>query len=197
MVKFANACFSRAGLRGERKTRARTSPRVQRNSLQSAKALRPDDALATIWLMARMLFVTKRQWGLSDPSRSEAAITLDPNNAMRACGRGLLAWRMFRPQSSEGSRGVETAFRLSPREPSVPTGSSMVQYKPRLALIMSASDTNARKVGFADKADFPSLYAAFASTPGPVTTRSAKAVANADQGRDQDFDRDGGLFAQN
>jgi TolB-like protein len=80
----------------------------------SALALRPDDAWAH--LAKSNVWVAKRQWGAAIP-QIEAAIALDRNNASAHARASY--YRVFLGRSEEGFSGVETALRLSPRDPSV------------------------------------------------------------------------------
>jgi TolB-like protein/class 3 adenylate cyclase/tetratricopeptide (TPR) repeat protein len=84
-------------------------------AIDAALNIQPDDSLAhssKAWV-----FFAKRQWGPA-VAQAEAAIALDPNNA-RAHG-WVGAWKMFLGHSEDGFAGVETALRLSPRDPDVP-----------------------------------------------------------------------------
>ena len=64
------------------------------------------------------VFFAKRQWAQAI-SEAETAIAANPNNAEAHADQGF--WKMFLGRSEEGFSGVETAFRLSPRDPSVPS----------------------------------------------------------------------------
>ena len=80
----------------------------------SALALQPDDAWAH---MAKAeVFFAKRQWRAA-VSQAEAALADDPNNADAHAERSF--WNMFLGHSEDGFAGVETALRLSPRDPNV------------------------------------------------------------------------------
>jgi adenylate cyclase len=80
----------------------------------SALALQPDDAWAH---MAKAhVFGDKRQWKAAI-SQAEAALADDPNNA--GAHADLSFWNMFLGHSEDGFTGVETALRLSPRDPGV------------------------------------------------------------------------------
>ena len=80
----------------------------------SALALQPDDAWAHN--AKAQVFFTKRQWKAAI-SQAEAALADDPNNA--AAHANLSFWNMFLGHSDEGFAGLETALRLSPRDPNV------------------------------------------------------------------------------
>ena len=80
----------------------------------SALALQPEDAWAH---MAKAhVFGDKRQWKAAI-SQAEAALADDPNNA--SAHADLSFWNMFLGHSEDGFTGVETALRLSPRDPGV------------------------------------------------------------------------------
>src|ERR1700722_85500 len=80
----------------------------------SALALQPDDAWAHN--AKAQVFFTKRQWKTAI-AQAEAALADDPNNA--AAHANLSFWNMFLGHSDEGFAGLETALRLSPRDPNV------------------------------------------------------------------------------
>ena len=80
----------------------------------SALALQPDDAWAR---MAKAeVLSNKRQWRAAI-SQAEAALADNPNNPNAHAN--LSFWNMFLGHSEDGFAGVETALRLSPRDPSV------------------------------------------------------------------------------
>ena len=81
----------------------------------SALALQPDDAWAH--MAKAQVFFAKRQWKAAI-SQAEAALADDPNNA--TAHANLSFWNMFLGHSEDGFAGVETALRLSPRDPGVP-----------------------------------------------------------------------------
>jgi adenylate cyclase len=81
----------------------------------AALALQPDDSWAhssKAWV-----FFAKRQWQPA-VAQAEAAIALDRNNARNRAFASF--WKMFLGDSEGGLAGVETALRLSPRDPNVP-----------------------------------------------------------------------------
>ena len=80
----------------------------------SALALQPNDALAHN--AKAMVFFAKRQWKAAI-SQAEAALADDPNNA--SAHANFSFWNMFLGHSEDGFAGVETALRLSPRDPEV------------------------------------------------------------------------------
>ena len=71
---------------------------------------------ATHMAKARV-FEAKRQWPQAI-AEAEAAIAADPNNAAAHALRGF--WKLYLGRSEDGFSGLETAFRLSPRDPYVP-----------------------------------------------------------------------------
>jgi adenylate cyclase len=80
----------------------------------SALALQPDDAWAH---MAKAdVFFDKRQFRAA-VSQAEAALADDPNNA--DAHAELSFWNVFLGHSEDGVAGLETALRLSPRDPGV------------------------------------------------------------------------------
>jgi adenylate cyclase len=83
--------------------------------VDSALALQPDDPRAH---MAKAdLFFNKRQWRAAI-SQAEAALADNPNYA-DARAKGSF-WNVFLGHSEDRFAGVETALRLSPRDPAVP-----------------------------------------------------------------------------
>jgi adenylate cyclase len=80
----------------------------------SALALQPDDAWAH---MAKAeVFFDKRQFRAA-ASQAEAALADDPNNAEAHAEHSF--WNVFLGHSEDGIAGLETALRLSPRDPGV------------------------------------------------------------------------------
>jgi adenylate cyclase len=80
----------------------------------SALSLQPDDPWAH---MAKAhVFESKRQWKAAI-SQAKAALADDPNNTWAHAN--LSFWNMFLGHSEVGFAGIETALRLSPRDPSV------------------------------------------------------------------------------
>ena len=80
----------------------------------SALALQPDDASAHI-AMAQVFF-DKQQWRAAI-SQAEAALADDPNYADAHANLGF--WNVFLGHSEDSFAGLETALRLSPRDPNV------------------------------------------------------------------------------
>ena len=60
------------------------------------------------------VFFNKQQWRAAI-SQAEAALADDPNNADADANASF--WNMFLGHSEDGFAGVETALRLSPRDP--------------------------------------------------------------------------------
>jgi TolB-like protein/DNA-binding winged helix-turn-helix (wHTH) protein len=84
-------------------------------AIDAALALQPDSSSAHH--AKSSLYFAKHQWGPSI-AEAETAVAEDPNNASAYADAGFN--RLFLGRSEEGFRGVETAFRLSPRDPAVP-----------------------------------------------------------------------------
>jgi adenylate cyclase len=80
----------------------------------SALALQPDDTRAH--MAKATVFFAKRQWKAAI-AQAEAALEDDPNNASAHASASF--WKMFLGHSEDGFGGVETALRLSPRDPDV------------------------------------------------------------------------------
>ena len=80
----------------------------------SALALQPDDASAHM-AMAQVFF-DKQQWRAAI-SQAEAALADDPNYADAHANLGF--WNVFLGHSENSFAGLETALRLSPRDPNV------------------------------------------------------------------------------
>ena len=83
-------------------------------AIDAALALQPDSSSAH--LAKSNLYFEKRQWGPSI-AEAETAVAENPNNAMAYANAGFN--RLFLGRSEEGFKSVETAFRLSPRDPDV------------------------------------------------------------------------------
>ena len=80
----------------------------------SALALQPDDARAH--LAKAEVFFNKQQWRAAI-SQAEAALADDPNYA--DAHANLSFWNLFLGHSEDAFAGIETALRLSPRDPDV------------------------------------------------------------------------------
>jgi adenylate cyclase len=84
-------------------------------TIDAALALEPENS--DVHETKGYLYNAKRQWGPSI-TEDETAIALDPNNARAHASAG---WRkVFLGRAEDGFAGVETALRLSPRDPLVP-----------------------------------------------------------------------------
>ncbi len=83
-------------------------------AIDAALALQPDSSSAH--LAKSNLYFEKRQWGPSI-AEAETAVAENPNNATAYANAGFN--RLFLGRSEEGFKSVETAFRLSPRDPDV------------------------------------------------------------------------------
>jgi adenylate cyclase len=84
-------------------------------SIDAALALQPDNSSAHDekgWV-----FFAKGQWGRA-VAEGEAAIADDRNNGEAYADAGF--WKMFLSRSADGVADIETALRLSPRDPMVP-----------------------------------------------------------------------------
>ena len=89
--------------------------------VDSALALQPDDARAH--MAKAQVFFNKHQWRAAI-SQAEAALADDPNYADAHAERSL--YNMFLGHSEDSFAGVETALRLSPRDPAVPQWQSIM-----------------------------------------------------------------------
>ena len=95
-------------------TTPRATSRARRKLADSALALQPDDARAH---MAKAeVFFNKQQWRAAI-SQAEAALADDPNYA--DAHANLSFWNVFLGHSEDAFAGIETALRLSPRDPDV------------------------------------------------------------------------------
>jgi TolB-like protein len=88
---------------------------------EAALALQPD--LSRAHLAKALILSAKRQWGPAI-AQAEAAVALDRNNASAHAFASL--WKVFLGRSEDGFAGVETALRLSPRDPDAPVWQSMM-----------------------------------------------------------------------
>ena len=84
-------------------------------AVDAALAVQPDNPL--LHHAKAEVYSAKRQWGPAI-MEDETAIALDPNNARAHALAGFR--KMLLGRSEEGLAGVETALRLSPRDPFVP-----------------------------------------------------------------------------
>ena len=69
------------------------------------------------------VFETKRQYPQAI-AEDEAAIAADPNNAEAHAFAGF--WKLYLGRAEDGFPGLETAFRLSPRDPGAPVWQQLV-----------------------------------------------------------------------
>ncbi|HZZ23102.1 MAG TPA: hypothetical protein VFE60_11240 [Roseiarcus sp.] len=83
-------------------------------AIDAALALQPDSS--SVHLAKSNLYFEKHQWGPSI-AEAETAVAENPNNATAYASAGFN--RLFLGRSEEGFKSVETAFRLSPRDPDV------------------------------------------------------------------------------
>jgi TolB-like protein/Tfp pilus assembly protein PilF len=84
-------------------------------SIDAALALEPDNSSAH--QQKGRVFFTKGYWGRA-VAEGEAAIAADQNNAEAHAETGF--WKMYLGRSADGVADIETALRLSPRDPMVP-----------------------------------------------------------------------------
>jgi TolB-like protein/class 3 adenylate cyclase/Flp pilus assembly protein TadD len=84
-------------------------------TIDVALALQPDNSSAH--QAKGWNFYAKRQWGPA-LAEAEAAIADDPNNAGAQAAAGY--WKMFVGRAEDGVAELDTAFRLSPRDPAAP-----------------------------------------------------------------------------
>jgi adenylate cyclase len=84
--------------------------------IDDALALQRDDS--ETHRVKGMVLAAKRQWG-SAIAEAELAIALDHNNAKAHADASF--WRMYVGRSEDGFEGIETAFRLSPRDSAAST----------------------------------------------------------------------------
>jgi len=82
---------------------------------ERAVAAEPDSSAAH--MAKAWVFVQKRQW-VQAIAEAETAVADDPNNPEAEAEARY--WELFRGKSKDVFSGLETAFRLSPRDPLVP-----------------------------------------------------------------------------
>ena len=82
---------------------------------ERAVVAEPDNSAAH--MAKACVFFAKRQWPQAI-AEAEAAIADNPNNAEAHARRGF--WKLYLGRAEDGFSGLETAFRLSPRDPEVP-----------------------------------------------------------------------------
>jgi adenylate cyclase len=81
----------------------------------AASALQPENS--SVHYVKGYLYLAKQQWGPSI-TEFEAATALDPNNAKAYADASFD--KVFLGRAEDGFAGVETALRLSPRDPELP-----------------------------------------------------------------------------
>ena len=84
--------------------------------IDGALAIQPEDS--ETHRVKSMVLAAKREWR-SSIAEAELAVALDRNNAKAHADASL--WKMYLGRSEEGFAGIETAFRLSPRDSAAPT----------------------------------------------------------------------------
>ena len=82
---------------------------------ERAVTAEPDNSAAH-YAKARVFFA-KRQWPQAI-AEADAAIAKNSNNAQAQAARSF--WKLYLGHAEDGFPGIETAFRLSPRDPEVP-----------------------------------------------------------------------------
>jgi TolB-like protein len=82
---------------------------------ERAVAAQPDNSAAH--MAKAYVFVAKRQWPQAI-AEADAAIAVNPNYAEAHAQRGF--WNSYLGRAEDGFSGLETAFRLSPRDSRVP-----------------------------------------------------------------------------
>ena len=85
------------------------------DSAERAVVVEPDNSRAH--MAKASVFTAKRQWPQAI-AETEAAIADNPNNAEAHAAHSF--YKMYLGRSEDGFSGLETAFRLSPRDPLVP-----------------------------------------------------------------------------
>jgi adenylate cyclase len=91
---------------------------IQRAEDWADQAVKAEPDNSNAHMAKANVFFAKRQWAQAI-SEAETAIAANPNNAEAHANPGF--WKMFLGRSEDGFSGVETALRLSPRDPSIPT----------------------------------------------------------------------------
>ena len=116
-----------------------------------------------------MVLSAKRQWG-SAIAEAELAIALDHNNAKAHADASF--WKMYMGHSEDGFEGIETAFRLSPRDSA---GSTWQHFSCELRAHLAQWD-----------AAIDSCNRAFAGNPDNWRALVNLAAANASAGHDKE-----------
>ena len=91
---------------------------IQRGEDWADQAVKAEPDNSNAHMAKANVFFAKRQWAQAI-SEAETAIAANPNNAEAHANPSF--WKMFLGRSEDGFSGVETAFRLSPRDPAIPT----------------------------------------------------------------------------
>jgi len=89
------------------------------------RAVVADPGNSAAHMAKALVLFAKRQWSqaIAEP---DAAIADDPNNAEAHAARSF--WKLYLGRAEEGFSGLETALRLSPRDPRVPLWQANVCY---------------------------------------------------------------------
>ena len=111
-------------------------------TIDAALALQPDSS--SVHLAKSNLYFEKHQWGPSI-AEAETAVAENPNNAAAYASAGFN--RLFLGRSEEGFTSVETAFRLSPRDPRCALLAILYVPPPRLSGAVGAGDPMVRQGG--------------------------------------------------
>ena len=135
----------------------------------SALALQPDDASAHM-AMAQVFF-DKQQWRAAI-SQAEAALADDPNYADARANLGL--WNVFLGHSENSFAGLETALRLSPRDPNMSLWQFYMCHPTRISPNGRKRSTGAANRSPAEWAHSYPLVDLPPPTLGPATTRRRK-----------------------
>ncbi|HEY1781168.1 MAG TPA: winged helix-turn-helix domain-containing protein [Roseiarcus sp.] len=139
----------------------------------SALALQPGDAWAH--LAKAQVFFARRQWKAAI-SQAEAALVDDPNNAFAHAN--LSFWNMFLGHSEDGFAGLETALRLSPRDPNVPWWQfNMCHLHTHLAQWEQAIEWCGRSIASGNDSMFPYVDLAAANAWGGHDKEASETVA--------------------
>jgi adenylate cyclase len=137
--------------------------------INAAVALQPDNSSAhgtKGWL-----FFAKRQWGQAI-AEEETAIAEDRNNADAHAAASF--FKMWLGHSENGFSGVETALRLSPRDPNVPTWQFFMCHLQPISPNGNRRSNGATSQPRATPKIFTRWSTSPPLTPGPVTTRKRK-----------------------
>ena len=89
------------------------------------RAVVADPGNSAAHMAKALVLFAKRQWSQA-VAEADAAIADDPNNAEAHAARSF--WKLYLGRAEEGFSGLETALRLSPRDPRVPLWQANVCY---------------------------------------------------------------------